>query len=224
MKKNLFIFTLLAACAPFSHAQSVVIGGSFFPGSGTYNVIPGGSFEPSDPTIGWGDHLNVATVASTSSAAARGDRSGLVSGWSIGYYAVSKESGVTLIPGAKYVLSAFFRGEETGGSVAFDIGNYGGQAWYQEGAVGLNMDTNTTKKWYFGYTVFEANNPIMRIRLVRNGPTIEYATSFFDDVAITPLSSFVAPKVVPEPGTMAVLGMGALALVRRRVSKPAPRS
>lgn len=224
MKKNLFIITLVAACAPLSYAQSVVLGGTFMPGTGSYDVIPGGSFELTDPMTDWSDYLNVATLIATNSTAMSGARSGRMTGWSTGGYSVSKETGLNLIPGKKYVLSAFIRGDETGGSVGFDIGNYGGQAWYVDGTIANTLDANSIKKWYFAYTVFEANNPSMRVRLIRNIQTIPYATSYFDDVAITPLNEFVAPTVVPEPGTMAALGMGALALARRKKgSKSGPR-
>lgn len=216
MKKNLFIITLVAACAPLSYAQSVVLGGTFMPGTGTYDVIPGGSFEASDPMTDWSDYLNVTTIIATNSTAMSGARSGRMTGWSTGGYAISKETGLNLIPGKKYVLSAFIRGDETGGSVGLDIGNYGGQAWYYEGTVANALNASTINNWYFAYTVFEANNPSMRVRLIRNPQTIPYATSYFDDVAITPLNEFVAPTVVPEPGTMAALGMGALALARRK--------
>jgi len=216
MKKNLFIITLVAACAPLSYAQSVVLGGTFMPGTGSYDIIPGGSFEASDPMTNWSDYLNVATLIATNSTAMSGARSGRMTGWSTGGYSVSKETGLNLIPGKKYVLSAFIRGDETGGSVGFDIGNYGGQAWYVDGTIANTLDANSIKKWYFAYTVFEANNPSMRVRLIRIIQTIPYATSYFDDVAITPLNEFVAPTVVPEPGTMAALGMGALALGRRK--------
>ncbi|MBS1719868.1 MAG: PEP-CTERM sorting domain-containing protein [Armatimonadetes bacterium] len=124
-----------------------------------------------------------------------------------------------LIVGRQYVLSTFMGGPETGGSIAIDVGNYGGQAWYQTAGIGLALTPDTTDRWHFAFTTFTADNTSMMVRLVRNGPTIPFARNYFDDVAITEASTFQAPTVVPEPTTLAVLGAGTLAFIRRRRAK-----
>jgi hypothetical protein len=205
----------LVAASP-AFAQSGLLEGPFVPGTGVYATVPGGTFELTDPLTGWGDHLNIATITTATTPPMRGDQVGLVSGWSTGWYAVHKSLDNALVAGQSYVLSGFFRAEEPGGSIAIDIGNYGGRAWYQTAQTALASDQGTTGKWYFGYATFVADNPSMRVRLVRNGPTVERARSFFDDVAVTPVGQFRAPTPVPEPATLLALGAGVVALIRRR--------
>lgn len=210
----------LALGAKMTFAQSGLVAGPFVPGSGTYTTVPGGTFEAADPLTGWGDHLNVATITTATSPAMRGDQVGFLTGWSIGYYATNRHFQNAFVRGQTYVLSGFFRGEDLGGSLAIDVGNYGGRAWYALSQTAVQMDQATTGKWFFGYTTFVADNESLTVRLVRNGPTAEYADSYFDDVAVTPLSEFQAPAPVPEPATAAALGLGALALMRQRRRAP----
>lgn len=203
----------MASCA---FGQSGLLEGPFVPGTGTYTPVPGGTFETNDPLTGWGDFSNVATLNTAASPLMRGDQVGRLSGWSTGWYSVSKSLDNALVAGQAYVLSGFFRAEEPGGSIAIDIGNYGGQAWYQTAATAVAADASTTGKWFFGYVTFVADNPTMRVRLIRNGPTIPFAQTFFDDVAVTPAANFQAPTAVPEPATLVALGAGTLALLNRR--------
>lgn len=213
MNRHLLILPLALVAASSAVAQSGLFSGPF--SGGNYTTISGGSFEIGDSTAGWHDHLNVAGVVSVLQPTMRGDRVGEMSGWSVGWYATNHDV-TSLVVGRRYVLSAFLGAPDTGGSIAFDIGNYGGQAWYQTAGVALELTTATTDRWFFGYTTFIADNPNMKVRLVRNGPTIPYARNYFDDVAITEADTFRAPGVVPEPATMIALGAGVLALIRRR--------
>ena len=190
-----------------SSAQTGIIEGPFVPESGQYTTVPGGTFEVGDSLAGWGDHNNVGSLTTVTSPAQRGDQVGRLSGWSNGNYAVHKSLDNTLTAGQSYVLSGFFRGDDLGGSVAVDIGNFGGQAWYGVANFSHATTQDTVGKWYFGYVTFTADNPTMRVRLVRNGPTATFASTYFDDIAVTPAADFVAPTPVTERATL--LGLGA---------------
>jgi hypothetical protein len=207
MNRNTITAGVALLFAVISSAQSGIIEGPFVPGTGTYTTVPGGTFEPSDPLTGWGDYLNIATIIPVTTPTQRGDQVGKLSGWSNGWYAVNKSLDNSLIVGQSYVLSGFFRADNEGGSIAADIGNFAGQFWAGEANFALAANASTVGKWYFGYVTFTANNPTMRVRLVRNGPTTTFASSYFDDVAVTPAAEFVAPTPVPEPATL--LGLGA---------------
>jgi hypothetical protein len=216
--KHFFAFALAVGMSA-AYAQSGIIGGPFST-SGFYDTIPGGTFEINDPLTGW---IGNGTVSSVPTPAMREERVGLVTAPYNGYYAVHRDVN-TLVFGETYVLSGYFRSDDLGGSVAMDIGNFGGQAWYPVATVFNQIDTNTVGKWFFGYTTFTADNPSMRVRLFRNPTTALNARNYFDDVAVTRASEFVAPTAVPEPATMAVMGAGALLIIRRRsVNKRASR-
>lgn len=215
MKRHLSILSLALVAGSSAVAQSGLFSGPFFPSSGTYTTIGGGSFEVGDSLSGWFG-TGGAGLASVLQPKMRGDRVGEMSSPYYGWYAANRPVS-SLVVGRRYVLSAFLGAPEIGGSLAFDIGNYGGQAWYPIASVTLDLSTTaTTDRWFFGYTTFVADNPNMTVRLYRNGPTIEYARNYYDDVAITEADSFQAPEVVPEPGTLVALGFGALALRLRR--------
>ncbi len=207
---------VLAALTSVAFAQSGLIQGPFVAGSGNYTTIPGGTFEVSDPLTGWFQSFMVSSVTSPT---LWGDRVGLVTFPANGFYAVHKPLENSLVVGQQYVLSGFMRAEEPGGSLAIDVGNFAGQFWNQTAATAVQVDESNLTKWTFGYVIFTADNPSMTVRLVRNGPTVLNANNFFDDIAVTPVNSFVAPTPVPEPATMTALALGLLALARRRNTK-----
>lgn len=214
--KQTFVFLSLLFVTSSALAQSGTYTGPFGPGN--YTTIPGGTFELSDPLTSWFPLNNAAGLASVIQPQMNGLRVGEMSSPFSGSYAMLNQvSG--LVVGRQYVLSTFMGSPDTGGSVAIDVGNYGGQAWYQTAGIGVEMTPSQTDRWHFAFTTFTADNTSMMVRLVRNGPTIPFARNYFDDVAITEASTFVAPAVVPEPMTLAVLGSGALALMRRRRAK-----
>ncbi len=222
MNRTVIAFALSLIGVHTAVAQSGLIEGPFLSGSGAYTTVPGGTFEKGDPLAGWSDHLNVASLSTATSPQMRGEQIGVVSAPTIGWYAVHNSFDNALVVGQSYVLSGFFRAEDAGGSIAIDIGNFGGQAWYQTAGTALQLDQITTGKWFFGYTTFTADNPTMRVRLVRNGPTIEGARNYFDDIAVTAVDRFVAPTAVPEPSSLLALGLGGLVLkFRKRANKRA---
>ncbi len=209
--------SLWLGSATFASAQSGVIGGPFDPNSGNYNIVPGGSFEETDNIGVWADliGLNTSTISRVSSPVVKGARSGLLSSSSDGNY-FRYQTGIPLVAGQTYVLSAFVRGEEVGGAVGLDIGNFGGQFFNVTALTNVEKTSSTVGNWYFAYTTFVADNPSMAIRLVNYGTTGANARNYFDDIAVTPVNDFRAVQAVPEPGTMLAIGVGLAALVRRR--------
>lgn len=216
MKRSLPVSFFLLLGAAGAQAQSGVFAGPFFPSSGTYNTIPGGTFEVDDPLTGWFSLNNGAPISSVEAPSMRGDRIGSMVSATTGHYASMKPLVNSLVAGQTYVLSGFFRTDDLGGAIGFDIGNYGGQAWYQTAGIFQAANAQTTGDWFFAYTTFTADNPSMTVRLVRSSETVPYASNYFDDIAVTPVGSFVAPAPVPEPGTFALVGIGALAALKRR--------
>lgn len=215
MKQTIILLSMTLVVSS-AVAQSGVYTGPF--GTGNYTTIPGGTFEPTDPMTPWFPLNNAAGLASVTQPTMMGTRVGEMSSpFTGGYAMLNQVSG--LVVGRQYVLSAFMGSPDTGGSVAIDVGNYGGQAWYQTTGIGVEMTPDSTDRWHFAFTTFTADNTSMMVRLVRNGPTIPFARSYFDDVAITEASAFDAPGVVPEPTSLSVLGAGILALIRRRRGK-----
>ena len=214
--KHSFIFLSVLLVTSSALAQSGSYTGPFGPGN--YSTIPGGTFELNDPLTPWFPLNNAAGIASVIQPPLNGMRVGEMSSpFTGGYAMLNQVSG--LVVGRQYVLSTFMGSPDVGGSVAIDVGNYGGQAWNQAAGIGVEMTPNSTDRWHFAFITFTADNPSMMVRLVRNGPTIPAARNYFDDVAITELGTFQAPEVVPEPATLAVFGAGALALIRRRRGK-----
>lgn len=206
--------SLWLGSATFASAQSGVIGGPFDPNSGNYNVVQGGSFEETD-NIGVWSVFGGTPLSRVSSPVVKGARSGmLTSVFSGNYYCF--QSGIPLVAGQTYVLSAFLRGEETGGAIGLDIGNFAGQFFNVTALTNVEKTASTVGNWYFAYTTFVADNPSMTIRLVNYGTTGENARNYFDDIAVTPVNDFRAVQAVPEPGTMLAIGVGLAAMVRRR--------
>jgi len=216
MRRIPILCLFLVVGASESFAQSGAFTGPFLPSSGTYDTIPGGTFEADDPLDGWFGLNNAASLSSVDSPDMRGDRIGSMVSPFVGNYAVLKQLGNVLTVGQTYVLSGFFRTDDLGGAIGFDVGNYGGQAWYQSSGIFVQADSTTIGDWFFGYTTFVADNTSMMVRLVRGSDTDPYATNYFDDIAVTPLNDFAAPAPVPEPGTLVALGLGAFAALRRR--------
>lgn len=215
MKQSIILLSLIFVVSS-AGAQSGVYAGPF--GTGNYTTIPGGTFELTDSMAPWFPLNNAAGLASVIQPTMMGSRVGEMSSpFNGGYAMLNQVSG--LVVGRQYVLSTFMGSPDTGGSVAIDVGNYGGQAWYQAAGIGVEMTPSNTDRWHFAFTTFTADNTSMMVRLVRDGPTIPFARSYFDDVAITEVAAFRAPTVVPEPATLAVLGAGALAVIRRRRAK-----
>lgn len=98
-------------------------------------------------------------------------------------------------PGEEYVLSAFFyTGDLTSGNLYIDTAGWG--------VILQLLPVTGYKGWQFLSVEYAPPIDTARFRLVRDGDVQTDQYSYIDDVALTPAQDFVAPSVVPEPGTL----------------------
>jgi hypothetical protein len=160
--------------------------GPFTDGSGSYNRVSGGGFESVASPLAWtmafssGDFVRDCTVGAVGACSARTNTLLPQA------YAMSQE--VAVVPGATYVVSAFFL---TGGlantNFYVDLGDVMGEPQFLA-PVGRNY-------WQFGYDTYTVPQGRTRItvRVVRDGYPAVGESGYVDDIAVTPVGSFVAP-------------------------------
>ena len=112
---------------------------------------------------------------------------------------------------------SFPRGRVWGHYTTSDITSYGGSAsgpsTYADGALGWNVSSHT---WTFDSNAGANNGLVIEYRLYSDAANYDF---WVDDMTITsPWGSIVETPggVVPEPGTMALIGFGGLAALLRR--------
>jgi hypothetical protein len=205
---------VVAAASSFSAlGQSGIIQGPFVTGSGVYTPVPGGTFEIDDNLGNWQDSSGFSGIARVQSPSMRGEYVGSMSGNPAPGFARNNFVYAPLTPGESYVLSGFFRAEEVGGSIGFDVllnPGFTQIAWQF-----LEVTPTTVGEWFFAYTTFNAPDQATYMRIVRNGGPFG-SQNYFDDIAITRASEFQAPRAIPSPGVAALLGLGGLLAARRR--------
>lgn len=111
--------------------------------------------------------------------------------------------------GVTYRVSMMVSGNPDGGpdtklGEVYYGGSYVGTAWYVMSSMG---NTKPDMRWVYEYGYFTAgvSNGKLEIREASGGPG--YYGIALDDVSV---------EAVPEPASMAILGLGALALIRRK--------
>jgi len=125
------------------------------------------------------------------------------------------QDGVPLVPGQNYVLSGFiYTGEAASGAAYLDLNDV---SWEVTALVPIGVS-----QWQFVYETFTAGANTATIRLVRDGNMDWPSRVYFDEVAVTPLGSFIPVSAVPvpEPSTylagLTALGMLGLSAWRNR--------
>lgn len=214
------IIVLAVGASVASRAQSGLIQGPFLPGSGNYTTVTGGDFEATNSLAwfgyegGWGQ----GQVFRESQAAYRGDYGMRMTRLAtFGGYASGTLTNLTV--GETYVLSAFIKPDTVWQDGMAYIDVMAGAPYTGMGIT--NMNSSHEDKWHFAYTTFTVTQPSVVVRVVNatagaGGIVPDGATTFWDDVAITPVAQFVAPTTVPEPATLISLGAALGVLARRR--------
>lgn len=213
MRSCFIALALALGATTTTFAQSGVIEGPFAPGSGNYTTLPGGTFELDDPLGNWWDFSGFSSISRETTPTMRGDWVGRMSGNPAPGFARSNTSYAPLTPGENYVLSGFFRGEEEGGSVEISVLLQGG--FTRIATTFIDMTPQAVGRWYFGYTTFTAPVSATYVWIARNNGPFG-SNNYFDDIALTRQSDFQAPSAVPEPASLLALGLGGLAVMRRR--------
>jgi hypothetical protein len=197
---------------------------------GVWTTVANGGFETN--TSGWSLIGTAGNASVTSTPALYGARSGALTtttSFSGPGYAIRRTiSGLTV--GQEYVLSGFLDARQlTSGDLYIDLGDQPNNVldptvWAPIGQSG------------FGWQKFTAWSTSVNVRVVRDsnyinspiggskstnpgGPVVVGQKGFFDEIAITHISSFKAPTAVPEPSSLACVGglvSGLSVLSRRR--------
>jgi hypothetical protein len=217
MTKRFIAFAVALAAPVPVLAQEGIVAGPFLPGTGAYTTVPGGTFELDDNLANWQDSSGFSSILRSQTPALIGEYVGLMSGNPAPGFARNHFLYAPLVPGENYVLSGFFRAEEVGGSIGFDV--LFSPGFTQIASQFLAVDSTNVGEWFFGYTTFTAPNQATYMRIVRNGGPFG-SQNYFDDVAITLASGFRIPQPIPEPGVVGLcLLSGVLAGRRHRLSR-----
>jgi len=207
-------------------------------GTESTTLVPNGNFESvsgSDPT-GWTEvgNLNTATptfVNTTNTGSFAAQQSGPTFTDNSTY-----SQNVAFAPGTAYVMSAYMWNAGNAGPAPHDPSDFdpGDQAVVELVDLAnaghkttlllepIALDGGSGASGYFLYTQILADEYPSGARLdVRfdedsGGPWPSAVIAQFDNIAITPQSSFVAPSLVPEPAGLSLLVLAALGMRRRR--------
>jgi hypothetical protein len=213
MSRRSAVFAFATASSFPAFVQSGIIQGPFVPASGVYTTVPGGTFEIDDNLGNWQDSSGFSGISRVQSPSMRGEYVGSMSGNPAPGFARNNFVYAPLTPGESYVLSGFFRAEEVGGSIGFDVllnPGFTQIAWQF-----MEVTPTNVGEWFFAYTTFNAPDQATYMRIVRNGGPFG-SQNYFDDIAITRASEFRAPRPIPAPSAAALLGFGGLLAARRR--------
>jgi hypothetical protein len=206
------VFVLLLVLAFSTESFGTVVQGPFDTSLANYNVVPFGDLEGG----GWGGIGNYSTEQAFS-----GNQSWKITApTDINGSGVSADT-ITGFPNpcwnVRCVLSGFINtaGLAPGASARLDIPS---TSFFSVGSGELQygLDSNV---WQFVYADFQQNtNPSVSLRMVLDTIVSEGDYVYFDDIALTPFSEFVAPNSapIPEPGTALLMGLGLAGLAGRR--------
>ena len=217
--------------------QAVVVKmklGDIIPGSETTSLVLNGDFEDFSSgndflPNGWGRFGNMfytgaVPVPNTGSSVARAHVDG---GGANGYTQV-----LSLLGNTEYVLSAYVAhlGDASHlGRAELDLGDAFGEpddGVDGGGSISVSQVDPDANSGYFIYGTFNTadtgTNPNLRAFIVVPGGTDnstwpnQPVGAIWDNIAVTPASSFVAPTAIPEPSSLILLGAATLAGLRRR--------
>jgi hypothetical protein len=215
--------TLLAVCVVLSTRQ-IAVGNLILnpdPGTGNYSLVTNGDFSTgidgwtrieSEPygTMSWSSSegfTNFGSITSNPTVPRPGP----------GFAYHRQLSG--LIPNQTYVLSGAFKVDDiNAGSLYIDMTDS-----YDGTDTGFTLSVVPKPiGWFFAYNTFKPAATSATVRIIRDTYGSDLLTGgFVDNIAVTPLESFVAPiPAVPEPSTyctaLAGLACGGYSMFRRR--------
>lgn len=191
-----------------AHAQTHgFLRGPFVPGSGTYALVPGGSFEnglpPGTEDIG----ALLGLIRPSSSLSQVGSWSAVTetpvdfngAGYALGIAPVS------VLPGQQYVLSGFLNASALlntteMSSIYLDLNDVLNEINIGLWSVNTGFPFLGEPEWVFVWGIYvpPSGTTFVRIRLVRDGKCFAGEQGYFDEVALTPIESFIPPVACPD--------------------------
>ena len=204
--KHLISLTICLTAVAFTPASNAsLIIGPFDSASGSWTLIDNGNFE--NGLDGWSNSTSPGNFALDSTlfmSSSHSVRSVPNSGFDGPGFALSHSVDIT--GGETYVLSGFINTRDMAtGNLYIDMNDVAFDPNLGSGELSYNTD-----EWQFLYQSFlpDAGVSSLTVRLVHDSNVPSGESGYFDDIAITPVSSFVAPTVVPEPSISTLMGAG----------------
>ncbi len=201
------LFYLVLQVALAHSAMGVIIEGPFVEGSGNWDTLVNGDFESGNISQWQDDQFGRGSFGATSALAFDGMFSaGATPFFSFSGAGFALTQFVAVTGGQDYILSAFVNtGSISGGNVRLDLivnGTF----------IGLDpFANNGVSEWQFLSDTFTIPSGInsVTVRLIRDGTgVLVNEIAYFDQIGLTPVGSFTAPTVIPEPSVAVLLGMG----------------
>ncbi len=203
---------VVSICIFSTFAYGNVITGPFVAGTGHWQTLTNGGFETGS-TSGWygsgwkGSFSASSTMAFTGSYSVESRPS-----YSFNGPGFALNHNVSVQSGVSYVLSGFFNTASLteGDQMYIDLNDVS----FEHSCVAPTGVAGWQFVWW-SFTVPSGYHSLT-VRLVRDGNVVQGHYGYVDEVALTPVSEFATPEVVPEPATLLLLAMGGLSVFRRR--------
>ncbi|MEZ6094844.1 MAG: hypothetical protein R3C03_11520 [Pirellulaceae bacterium] len=184
-------------------------------GTGTYTLLNNGGFELG--IAGWADNLGQSQGRGTFETGGAVNIVGAESAFSHPNFSFNgpgftTNQIVTVVPNESYVVSGYvYTGDLSNPNDAprldvIDIANT--TQFTNVSSIGSE---GRTQFLFATFTVPSTENQVL-VRLLRDGAVTAGERAYYDDIALTLASEFVAPTTVPEPSSFAVVAMSMVAI------------
>jgi hypothetical protein len=199
---------------------------SINPGTEHVTLLPNGDFE--SPAGGsafatdWTRSNDMVTSTPVNGVASDGAEVAAAHGDG-GHDVNTYQQTISVNPNTDYVLSGYIWDFGSGGSGAnasIDLNDNAATIPADNAGVQIEviLGTASSSNGFFAYSPFNSGpNTSLTVRVFTDGGvgTLPALLAQWDNVAITPASTFVAPTAVPEPTSLALIGIGAMSLLGR---------